>query len=75
MKVKCDMSAAARCKTCSVCGGDLKEDDRTNIEPILEIGYPVRYVATCWHHSSYPIRKAREILVSYEVNLLVLEEE
>lgn len=45
------MSAVSRQKTCACCGQDIKEGDRTNLEPLVD-GI-IRYVVTLWGHSTF----------------------
>lgn len=45
------MSAASRQKTCACCGREIKEGDRTNLEPLVD-GL-IRYVVTLWGHSTF----------------------
>lgn len=49
------MSAASRQRTCAACGGELREDDRTNVEPLIDD--VIRYVAVHAGCSTFsPIR-------------------
>lgn len=52
------MSAAHRQKTCAVCGRPFLEEDRVNIEPLIDD--VVRYVAVHWGESTHPVRLSLE---------------
>lgn len=49
------MSAAHRQLTCAACGGVIREEDRVDVEPLID--GQIRYVAVHWGHHTFPLRK------------------
>lgn len=49
------MSAAHRQRTCAACGGELRENDKITIEPLID--GMIRYVACHWGHTTHPAPK------------------
>lgn len=52
------MSAASRQCTCALCGGELHENDLTDVEPLIDD--QVRYIAIHRGHSTFTNRKVDE---------------
>lgn len=45
------MSAASRQRTCALCGGELHENDLTDVEPLIDD--QIRYIAIHRGHSTF----------------------
>lgn len=49
------MSAAHRQLTCAACGAPITEDQRSDVEPLID--GMIRYVAVHAGHHTFPVRK------------------